>query len=120
LIKSVAAKFQKENAKDLPSLDNETATQAKETRDTEEAVDTLQEANTLACNNSFKTAKTIPERNNEKSIPWWTQEFAIKRKRLTALRRRYQRTHTTEVREIRKKTYHEEKSRYQAAIKREK
>ena len=62
LIKSVAARFQKENVKYLLSLDNETATQAKETRDIEEAVDKLQEAITLACNNSFKTSKTITER----------------------------------------------------------
>jgi hypothetical protein len=44
----------------------------------------------------------------------------IKRQKLNALRRRYQRTHTTELREIRKKIYHKAKSRYQAAIKREK
>jgi hypothetical protein len=69
LIKSIAAKFQKKNVKDLPSLDNEIATQAKETHDIEEAVDKLQEAITLACNNSFKTAETVPKMNNYKSAP---------------------------------------------------
>jgi hypothetical protein len=64
LIKSVAARFQRQNVKDLPSLDNEIASKAKENRDIEEAVDKLQEAITLACNNSFKTAETIPKRNN--------------------------------------------------------
>jgi hypothetical protein len=80
LIKSVAAKFQKQNVKDLPSLDNEIATKAKEARDIEEAVDKLQEAITLACNNSFETAETVPKRNNYNSVPWWTQELTINRK----------------------------------------
>jgi len=40
-----------------------------------------------------------------------------KKKKLNALRRCYQRTRATELRENPKKIYHDEKSRYQAAIK---
>ena len=36
------------------------------------------------------------------------------------MRRRFQRTHNTEIRKSRKNAYHEQKSSYQAAIKREK
>ena len=41
-------------------------------------------------------------------------------KRINALRRRYQRTTNNELRESRKNQYHVEKTKYQAAIKREK
>jgi hypothetical protein len=115
-LESVATKFQKKNVQDLPSLDNELATQAKETHDIEEAVDTLPEAIMMVCNNSFKTAETIPKRTNYNSVTWWTQELTTKRKRLNGLRRRYQRTHTIELRES-QKVIPREKSRYQAAIK---
>ena len=50
-------------------------------------------------------------------MPWWIEEFTIKRKRLNALRKLDQRTRTAEQRESRKKIYNEEKARYQAAIK---
>jgi len=101
-------------------LDSELATQTKETHDTEKVVDKLQEAITMACDNSFRNAENNPKWMKYKLVPWWTQELTIKRKRLNALRRRYQRTRTIEERETRKKTYHEDKSRYQAAIKKEK
>ena len=55
-----------------------------------------------------------------KSVAWWTQKLTIKRKRLNAMRRRFQRTHNIEIGESRKNAYHEEKSSYQAAIRREK
>ena len=60
------------------------------------------------------------KRDNQKSVPWWTQELTIRRKKLNAIRRRYQRTQDRELRETSNKTYHTEKSHYQAAIKREK
>jgi len=93
-------------------LDNELATQAKENCDIEKVVDKLQEAITTACNNSFTNAETNKKWTVCKSLPWWTQEHSIQRKRLNALRRLYQRTRTAEQRETRKRIYHEEKARY--------
>jgi len=101
-------------------LDNELATQAKETCDIEKVVDKLHEAITTACNNSFRNAENNQKWTKYKSVPWWTQELTIKRKRLNALRRLYQRTRTAEQRETRKKIYHDEKARYQAPIKKDK
>ena len=72
-----------------------------------------------ACS-SFKTAENIAKWTNSKSVTWWTQELTTKMKRLNALRRRYQRTQTIELRQNPKKLYHEEKFRYQTALKREK
>jgi len=119
-LESVATKFQKDKVKGLPSPENELVTHAKETRDIEKAVDKLQEAIMLACNNSFKTAENIPKWTNYKSVTWWTQKLIIKRKRLNAVRTCYQTTHTTELLKDRRKICHDEKSMYQAAIKREK
>jgi hypothetical protein len=120
LEKLVTTKFQIINIKDLSGLDNELATHVKTTRDVEDAVNTLHKAITESCNKSFKTVETTQKWTNHKSVTWWTQELTIKRKRLNAIRRRYQRKHNIELRENRKKTYRDEKSSYQAAIKREK
>jgi predicted nucleic acid-binding Zn-ribbon protein len=109
LKKVVAAKFEMNNKKDLSGLDIELATHIKTTHNLEGAVDTLQEAITMACNKSFKTVETTQKWTNKKSVTWWTQELTIKRKRLNAIRRHYQRTHNNELRESRKMTYHEEK-----------
>jgi len=58
---------------------------------------------------------------NHKSVPWWTEELTLMRKRINALRRRFQRTiNNNDLRERRKNQYHDGKVQYQAAIKREK
>ena len=58
---------------------------------------------------------------DHKTVLWWTKELTLIRKRTNALRRRYQRTtNNNDLRERRKNQYHDEKTQYQAAIKREK
>ena len=57
----------------------------------------------------------------QKLVPCWTEELTIKRKKLNALRKCYKRTkNNEELREHRKNRYYEEKTTYQATIKREK
>jgi cell envelope opacity-associated protein A len=57
----------------------------------------------------------------QESVPWWKEDLSIKRKRLNALRRRYQRTkNNEELRGHSKNIYYEEKANYQATIKKEK
>jgi hypothetical protein len=56
-----------------------------------------------------------------KSVPWWSTELTIMRKRTNAPRRRYQRTQQNEqLWTSRKNQYIEEKKKYQTAIRREK
>jgi hypothetical protein len=62
--------------------------QVKEENDTETAVDQFQEALKLACNETFKKRKAT-KKEKYKSVPWWTQELTLKRKRVNAARRRY-------------------------------
>jgi hypothetical protein len=105
---------------DLENLDNILALQVKEENDIQRAVDQIQEDLTLACNKSFKKSM-VTKKEKYKSVPWWTQELTLKRKRVNALRRRYQRTtNNYDLSDWLKNQYHEEKSQYQATIKREK
>jgi hypothetical protein len=121
LIELVAMKFQMENTEDVASLDSNLATHTKETGDIESVVEKLQEAITLSCNKSFKIRENAKKMIMQKSVPWWTEELTMKRKKLNALRRRYQRMkNNDELREQRKNRYYEEKTTYQATIKREK
>jgi hypothetical protein len=54
------------------------------------------------------------------SVPWWTEELTVMRRRINAPRR-YQRTaNNDDLRESRKNQYHYERKKYQATIKREK
>jgi hypothetical protein len=63
----------------------------------------------------------VTKKEKYKSFPWWTQELTLMRKRVNALRRRYQRTtNNDDLREWHKNQYHEEKSQSQATIKTEK
>jgi type II secretory pathway component PulJ len=116
----VAMKFctgQEDSAK----LDRVLASQVKESKDLESAVDLFQEALISSWNKTFKTRWATKKTTKYKSVPWWTEEITLKRKRINALRRRYQRTtNDDDLRERRKNQYHDEKSKYQAAIKGEK
>ena len=88
------------------SQDSNLALHIKETGDRESAVEKLQEAITLSCNKSFKTREITKKMTKQNSVPWWAEELTIKRKRLNALRRRYQRTkNNEELGEYRKNTY---------------
>jgi len=113
-------KLQKSSTKDSSDLDKELATLVTTTIRVEDVVVALQEAITTSCNKSFRKAGPLKNRENQKSVPWWTQDLTTRRKKLNAIRRRYQRTQDRELRETRKKNYHAEKACYQAAIKREK
>jgi hypothetical protein len=95
----LATKFQKNNTKDFADLHKELATTIR----VEDAVDTLQEAITASCDKSFRKAGPLQKGAYQKSVPWWTQELTIRRKKLNAIRRQYQRTQDIELRKSRKK-----------------
>jgi hypothetical protein len=87
----------------------------------EKHVDEFSEALKLACNKSFKTQRASKKATTHKSVPWWSEELTILRKRTNALRRIYQRTRNNdELREKCKTQYLEGKAKYPATIKKEK
>ena len=74
-----------------------------------------------ACDKSFKKRTTLQKTVGGRSVPWWSDTLTVMRKRINALRRRYQRTRNDNVlRECRKMYYFEEKKKYQSSIRREK
>jgi hypothetical protein len=116
LSRFVAMKFRMGQG-NLMTLDRDVALQVEELNDIESAVDLFQEALISSCNKSFKIRRASTKMTTHKSVPWWTVELTIMRKRTNALRRRYQRTtNNNELRESRKNQYQEEKTKYQAAI----
>ena len=102
-------------------LDMQLSTTASVVKDLEKFVDTFTETLQSTCRRTFKTISTSNKINKMKSVPWWTANLTIMRKRINALRRQYQRTRNEEeLRERRKRKYFEERKKYQNEIKKEK
>jgi hypothetical protein len=56
--------------------------------------------------------------NKHKTVPWWTEDLTITRKRVNAFRRKYQRTKNNDIlHDQRQNEYHLEKVQYQVKIK---
>ena len=74
----------------------------------------------MACNNTFPTHRASRNSTSHRSVPWWSADLTILRKRTNALRRLHQRTRNNdELREKRKTQYFECKATYAATIRRE-
>jgi hypothetical protein len=87
--------FRMEYNEEIETLDSILAKHIKEADDTENTVEKYQIVITNSCKKSFKIRQNTNKTTKQKSVPWWTPELTIKRKRLNALRRLYQRTKTT-------------------------
>ena len=102
-------------------LDKTLCTCVFEETDIEKLIEEFHEVLKLACSTSFRTQWASKRATSSKSVPWWTEELTIMRKRLNALRRRYQRTRNNEdLRQQCKTQYLEGKARYTATIKKQK
>jgi hypothetical protein len=89
--------------------------------DIEKSVEEFHEVMVSACRESFITRQASNRANSHQTVPWWTEEMTIMRKRMNALRRRYQRTRNNgDLGEQRRSQYVEGKARYAATIKKEK
>jgi len=89
--------------------------------DIEKRIDEFSEVIKMACNKSFTKHGATKKITAHKTVPWWTQELPVLRKRTNAQRRLYQRTRNNDdLREKRKAQYSEGKAKYAATIKREK
>jgi len=89
--------------------------------DTEKAVGKYQDSLVVARKNSFKVRQQRYKTIEHKSVPWWTKELTIMRKKISAMRRRYQRTRQdNNLRESRKLLYLQEKRSYEATLRKAK
>jgi len=75
---------------------------------------------TAACNTAFRISKGR-KLKTKRTVPWWNDELKILRKKVNALRRRYQRTLNNEdLRNERRIQYNEGKRQYQSKLQEEK
>ena len=86
----------------------------------ETVIEELQEALETACRSSFRIRNKSQKATSHKSVPWWTQNLTILRKKVNAQRRKFQRTKdNNDLREHRKEQYLATKAEYAAAIRKE-
>jgi hypothetical protein len=84
----------------------------------ENRIDELYEALIMVSNKSFPMYKANRSTTSHKTVPWWSTELTVLRKRTNALRRLYQRTRNDEeLRGKRKTHYYECRATYTASIK---
>jgi hypothetical protein len=89
--------------------------------DIEDAVGKYQNSMAAASKKSFKERKLLQKTVRHKSVPWWTKELTIMRKKINVMRRRYQRTlQDSNMREARKQQYLQEKRKYEATLRKTK
>jgi len=92
-----------------------------EEKDIEKQIDEFSDAIKVPCNKSFPRKGVTQKATVHKSVPWWTQQLTVLRKRTNAQRRLYQRTRNNDdLRTKRKAEYSKGKATYAATIKREK
>jgi len=117
----VRALLGKNHDTEADDLDETLRSLITEELDIEKRIDDFSEVLTLACNKSFPTYGASKKVTAHKTVPWWTQELTVLRKRTNAQCRLHQRTRNNdEIREKRKTQYSEGKATYAATIKREK
>ena len=112
----VDEKFKINNDKeDLANLDEELKRKIQCDTNATNIIEDLNRALISACNKTFDKTKGVKHVQQGRTVPWWTAELTIMRKRLNALRRRYQRTRNdVRLREERKGQYAEQKRLYEA------
>jgi hypothetical protein len=74
------------------ALDKYVSSRIANAEDVEDTVNKFSDALTTECNKSFKVGRTYMKTNKPKTVPWWTEDLTIARKRVNAFRRKYQRT----------------------------
>jgi hypothetical protein len=102
-------KFNCENNKGgLEEIDQELCDKLKLYEDVDELVDNAFSCISAACNTVFMLTRGAKHILKKNTVPWWTEELMVLRKRTYALRRRYQRTTNNEnLRQERKTKYFE-------------
>lgn len=101
----------------LREIDRNLAEKVQIETNTETLITEFETVLETSCNKAFKTQSHLNNRNNRKSVPWWTPALTAMRKKTNALRRVYQRTRGSEqVRELRRQQYCKVKKEYSTAI----
>ena len=112
---NLISKFNCENLEE--SIDKELHKKLKQYEDVDEVVDLSFSCITDACKTAFKVSRRAKWCIKQKTVPWWSDELTVLRKKTNALRRRYQRTISNEgLRQERRIKYLEGKREYERKI----
>jgi hypothetical protein len=104
----------------IEELDEHLSQRVAEATCMETVIEELQAALETACRNSFRIRNISQKAISHKSVPWWTQNLTILRKKVNAQRRKFQRTKGNNyLRDDRKKQYLTTKTEYAATIRKE-
>ena len=121
LIDNITNKFHIANTGDPKILDEELSDNIINSMDTEDLITELFSCIKSACSATFRISTSRKNPSKGRTVPWWNNQLTIHRKKVNAMRRRYQRTQNNEnLRTQRKTQYTEEKRLYQAHIQQEK
>ena len=109
------------NKEELNTTDKELKAQVERATNIEELVQDCNSCISKACQAAYRKVRGGQRVTKGRSVPWWTDELTILRKRVNALRRRYQRTlNNEELRQDRRNQYTEGKRQYQNKLQDEK
>jgi ribonuclease HI len=111
----------KQNPRDPDDLDKMLRLRVSVGNEIEASIDEFYDVLEEACRGTFQTSTVKKNNKTRRTVPWWTEELTTTRKKVNALRRRYQRTREDEdLRSHREKLYTEAKKEYAAKIRKEK
>jgi ribonuclease HI len=97
--------------------DNALSQKVKQCTDIGEATHKFTSAIQAACDATFQVLRPGKRAIRERSVPWWSSELSVLRKRALAMRRRYQRTkNDADRRQERRQQYQESNRAYQAKL----
>ena len=109
------------NTNDLTTCDNALNQKLRICTDIEIVIHKFNSAITAACEATFQVSRPDKPATKERSVPWWTSELTILRKKAFALRRKYQRPKIdANLRNDRRTLYLECNRLYQAKLHEEK
>jgi hypothetical protein len=109
LYSTISKEFQIERGEGQESTD-ELSRRLKGELDTRQFTAKLKDTIQTTCREMYILKKTSTPKTKERTVPWWTDELQVSRKRTNALRRRYQQTTTNKtLRESRKRQYNKAK-----------
>ena len=115
LATKLASAFKCQRTRD--ELDEELRHKVRTYSDAEQVIEQCHICIEESCKGAFRLSKEKSQYTKDKSVPWWTPELTILRKRVNALRRRYQRTtNNEELRQERRNQYLEGNRTYQATL----
>jgi len=101
----------------LTKCDKSLSQKVKNCTDIEDVIHKLTSTITAACDASFQVLKPGKRASKERSVPWWNEEHTKLRKKVLAMRRRYQRiTNDADLRQERRQQYEGSNRTYQAKL----